>query len=200
MLRTKSGDKISDAVRVATLKNHAPEHTKGTLCQSPSDQRRSVDALTLWLRDASYVLPRLLEGQISMQVSALGDGGKRQDGQGQGQGQRLRQKQEQEKRSRQRQGSRPRTQASKKHSSNAVALTVQSPKCAVCTKRLTQQEAGTVAGVQEPEEESEGVKSVHWSDAENDEMEIDASSWCSAAVTKTERASRHVVACRQRSG
>ena len=33
------------------------------------------------------------------------------------------------------------------------------------------------------EEEGEGVKSVHWSDAENDEVEIDASSWCLAAVT-----------------
>ena len=35
----------------------------------------------------------------------------------------------------------------------------------------------------EPEEEGEGVKSAHWSDAENDEIEIDASSWCFVAVT-----------------
>ena len=44
-----SGDKISDAVRVATIMKHAPEPMKGTLCQSPSDQRRSVDALKLWI-------------------------------------------------------------------------------------------------------------------------------------------------------
>ena len=42
-----SGDKISDAVRVVTIMNHAPEPMKGTLCQSPLDQRRSVDALKL---------------------------------------------------------------------------------------------------------------------------------------------------------
>ena len=50
--RVASGDKISEAVRVAT--NDALEPT-ATLCQSPSDQRRSVDALKLWIRRASCV-------------------------------------------------------------------------------------------------------------------------------------------------
>ena len=48
---------------------------------------------------------------------------------------------------------------------------------------MAQLEAGAVAEVQEPEEEGEGLKSAHWSDAENDEMEPDTSSWCFAAVT-----------------
>ena len=62
-----SGDKISDAVRVATIMKHAPEPTKG-----------------MWMRDASNVLPSLLHGQIPMQVSSVGDGGMGQEGQGQG--------------------------------------------------------------------------------------------------------------------
>ena len=43
--------------------------------------------------------------------------------------------------------------------------------------RLSQEKAGAVAGVQQPEEEGEVVKSVNWTDAENDETEVDASSW-----------------------
>ena len=71
-----SGDKISDAVRLATIMDHAPEPLKATLCQSPLDQRRTVDALKLWTREASYVLPGLFQGQVLVPVSAVGDGGK----------------------------------------------------------------------------------------------------------------------------
>ena len=42
-----SGDKISDAVRVATIFDHAPEPMKAARCQSPLGQMRSVDALKL---------------------------------------------------------------------------------------------------------------------------------------------------------
>ena len=37
---------------------------------------RTVEALMLWMRDASYVLPRLFQGQVPMQVNVVGDGGK----------------------------------------------------------------------------------------------------------------------------
>ena len=56
-----SGDRISDAVRVPTIMDHAPEFVKATHCQSPLGQRRSVDPLTLWIREASYVDRRLDE-------------------------------------------------------------------------------------------------------------------------------------------
>ena len=54
-----SGDNISEAVRVATIMDDVPGPKRTTLCQSPLDQRRSVDALKLWTREASYVLPSL---------------------------------------------------------------------------------------------------------------------------------------------
>ena len=71
-----SGTKTSDAVRVATIMDHAPEPLKATLCQSPLDQRHSVDALNLLIQGASCVLPGLFQGQVSLQESAVGDGGK----------------------------------------------------------------------------------------------------------------------------
>ena len=52
----------------------------------------------------------------------------------------------------------------------------------ICRQRLAQwNNAGAVVGVQEAQEE--GVKSAHWSDVEEDEMEVVSLSWCSAAVT-----------------
>ena len=100
-----SGTKTSDAVRVATIMDHGPEPLMATLCQSPLDQRHSVDALNLLIQGASCVLPGLFQGQVSLQESAVGDGGngkKRQRQEGQGEGQ----EQEQERRRRQGQGSR----------------------------------------------------------------------------------------------
>ena len=49
-------------------------------------------------------------------------------------------------------------------------------KRAECRTRLAHQKAGAVAGVQQPEDEGEGVKSAQWSDTEHDDMEIVASS------------------------
>ena len=68
-----SGDKIN-AVRVATNMDHVPELMKATLCQVPLGQRRGVDALKVWIRQASCVLPGLFQGQVPMQVNAVGDG------------------------------------------------------------------------------------------------------------------------------
>ena len=79
-----SRDKISDAVRVATVMDHAPEPVKATLCHSPLDQKRSFDVMKLWMREASYVLPDLFSGQVLTQVSVVGDGGKGKEGKGKG--------------------------------------------------------------------------------------------------------------------
>ena len=75
-----SGNKISEAIRVATIKDHASEHKKLTHFQSPLDQRRTADALTLWIRGASHVLPGLFRGPVPVQVNAVGDGGKGRNG------------------------------------------------------------------------------------------------------------------------
>ena len=52
-----SGDRISEAVRVATIMDHAPDAVKSMLRVSPLEQRRSVDALKLWIRESSYATP-----------------------------------------------------------------------------------------------------------------------------------------------
>ena len=45
-----SGDKIIEAVRAATIMDHAPDAVKSVLRLSPLEQRLSVDALKLWIR------------------------------------------------------------------------------------------------------------------------------------------------------
>ena len=39
-----------------------------------------------------------------------------------------------------------------------------------------------MAGVQEPEIESEDVKAAQWSDVDSEEVDMDSSSWCFAAL------------------
>ena len=72
-----------------------PEPLKATHRPSPLDQS-SVDVLTLWIRQASYVPPSLFQGQVPMQVNAVGDHGhgKRQAVEGQGSRQQLEHKAE----------------------------------------------------------------------------------------------------------
>ena len=166
------GDKVIDAVQVTTIMDHAPELMKATLCQSPLDQRRSVDALKLWIREGSYVLPGLFQGQVPVQACAAGDGGKGKKGKGE------------RSNGRTAMAATARiatttigTQASRQRSSKAVAPTAKwGHKRAECRTRLAQQNTGAVAGDQKHQKEGHIVKSVHWSNAENDEMEIDASS------------------------
>ena len=55
-----SGDKISDAVRVATIMDHAQDAVKSMLRLSPLEQRRRADALKLWIRESSCDTPGLL--------------------------------------------------------------------------------------------------------------------------------------------
>ena len=45
-----SGDRISEEVKVATIMDHAPRTVKLMLRLSPLEQRRSVNALKLWIR------------------------------------------------------------------------------------------------------------------------------------------------------
>ena len=75
-----SGDKISEAVRVATVMDQAPDAVKSTLRQSPLEQGRSVDALKMRIRASSDATPGLFQGSVPMQVGAVNDGGKGKKG------------------------------------------------------------------------------------------------------------------------
>ena len=63
-------------MRVATIIDHAPDAVKSMLRLSPLEQRRSVDALKLWIRESNYATPGLFQGSMPMQVGAVSDGGK----------------------------------------------------------------------------------------------------------------------------
>ena len=75
-----SGDKISEAVRVATIMDHAPDAVKSMLRLSPLEQRRSVDASKLWIRESRYATPGLFQGSMPVQVGAVSDCGKGKKG------------------------------------------------------------------------------------------------------------------------
>ena len=75
-----SGDRISEAVRVATIVDHAPDAAKSMLRLSPLEHRRSVEALKLWIRESSFATPGLFQGWVPMQVGAVSDGGKGKKG------------------------------------------------------------------------------------------------------------------------
>ena len=55
-----SGDKISEAVRVATIMT--PDAVKPMKRLSPLEQRRDVDAMILWICESSYATPGLFQG------------------------------------------------------------------------------------------------------------------------------------------
>ena len=75
-----SGDKISGAVRVATIMDHAPDAVKSMLHLSPVEQRRNVDALKLWIQESRCATLGLFQGSVPMQVGAVNDGGKDKKG------------------------------------------------------------------------------------------------------------------------
>ena len=76
-----SGDKISEAVRVATVMDHAPDAVRSMLRQSPLEQRRNVDVLKLWIRESSFATPGLSQGSVLMQIGTVNGGGKGNKGQ-----------------------------------------------------------------------------------------------------------------------
>ena len=107
-----SGHKISEGVRVATIMCHAPDAVKPMFRQSLLKQRRSIDALKLWIRESSYATPRPFQGSVPVHFGAVNDGGKGKTGKskttsdkGKGKGQRHGQEQGQEQWQRQEQGS-----------------------------------------------------------------------------------------------
>ena len=71
-----SGDRISEAVRVATIMDHAPDAVKSMLRFSPLEQRCGIDALKLWIRESSCATPGRFQGSMPMQVGAVSEGGK----------------------------------------------------------------------------------------------------------------------------
>ena len=75
-----SGDRISEAVRVVTIMDHAPDAVKSMLRLSPVEQRRSVDVLKLWIRELSHATSGLFQGSMPVQVGAVSDGGKGKKG------------------------------------------------------------------------------------------------------------------------
>ena len=81
-----SGVKISEAMRVVTIMDHAPDAVKSVLRLSPLEQRRNVDALTLWIRGSSCAAPGLFQGSVPMQVGAVNDGDKSTGDKGKGKG------------------------------------------------------------------------------------------------------------------
>ena len=74
------GDKISEAVRVATIMDHAPDAVKSMSLITSGKERRNVDALILWIREPSYATSGLFQGSVPMQVSAVNGGAKGKKG------------------------------------------------------------------------------------------------------------------------
>ena len=178
-----SGDKISEAVRVAMIMDHAPDAVKSMLRLSPQEQRRNVDALKLWIRESSYATPGLFQGAVPMQVSSVNDGGKGKKGKNKmtddigkdkGKG---------------KDKSKHKSSDSSKSKERQVQFQGYCSHCskwghkrADCRTRLAQQKNDAMACIQESEEEGDGVKSVQWSDVDSDVTELDSSSWCFAAM------------------
>ena len=183
-----SGDRISEAVRVATIMDHASDAVKSMLRLSLLGQRRSVDALKLWIRESSFATPGLFHGSSPVQVGAVSDGKKGKSkstgdkGKGKGKG-----KDNNNHRSNDGDKAKGRDywnsvqqqaqlQGYCSHCSNWCH------KRADCRTRLAQGTNGAVACVQEPESEVDGVQAAQWSDADSDGADLDSPSWCLAAL------------------
>ena len=69
-----SEDSISEAVRVATIMDHALDAVKSMFQLSSLEQRRSVDALKLWIRESNYATIGPFQGSIPMEVGAVSNG------------------------------------------------------------------------------------------------------------------------------
>ena len=171
-----SGDRISEAVRVATIMDHAPDAIKSVIRLSLLEQRRSVDALTLWIRESSYATLGLFQGSMPMQVGAVSDGGKGKKGKSKSTGHKR-----QGQRRRQEQGTRRLEHRSAASEIPEILLTLLEvePQSRI---RLAQQKNGAVADVQELEFETEDVKAAQWSDVDSEDVDMDSSSWCFAAL------------------
>ena len=166
-----SGDRISEAVRVATIVDHAPDAVKSMIRLSLLEQRRSVDAVKLWSRESSCATPGLFQGSMPMQVGAVSDGGKGKKGKSKSTADKGKERDDWNS-----------GQLQAKFQGYCSHCSKGGHKRADCRTRLAQQKNGAVAGVQEPESEAEGVKAAQWSDVDSEDVNMDSSSWCFAAL------------------
>ena len=186
-----SGDKISEAVRVATIMDHAPESVKSMLRLSPLEQRRSVDALKLWIRESSYATPGLFQGSMPMQVGAVKDGSKGEKGKGKHTRDKGKRKGKRKDKNKHKGNDGDRSKERDEWNSGQRQAKFQGycshcskwgHKRAECRARLAQQKSGSVSGVREPEGEAEDVMAAQWSDVDTEDVEMDSPSWCFAAM------------------
>ena len=164
--------------------DHAPDAVKSMLRLSPLEQRRSVDALKLWIRESSYATPRLSQVSMPMQVGAVSDGGKGKKvkskstgdkGKGKGKGKdRNKHKGNDGDKNKDRDDWNS-GQRQAKFQGYCSHCSKWGHKRADCRTRLAQQKNGAVAGVQEPESEAEGVKASQWSDVDSEDVDMDLS-------------------------
>ena len=61
--------RVSKPVRMATVVGHAPGPVRTSSGQTPLDQRVSVETLIPWLREVSFALPGVADGQTPMIIS-----------------------------------------------------------------------------------------------------------------------------------
>ena len=185
-----SGDKISEAVIVATIMDHAPDAVKSMLRFSPLEQRRSVDALKLRIRESSCATPGLFQGSMPMQVGAVSDGGRGKKGkskstgdEGKGKGKRTRTKHKGNNGDKNKERDDWNTgQRQPKFQGNCSHCLKWGHKRADCRTRLAQQKNGAVAGVQEPESEAEDVKQHSGVTSTVEDVDMASSSWCFASL------------------
>ena len=182
-----SGEKISEAVRVATVMDHAPDAVKSMFQLSPLEQRRSVDALKLWTRESTYATPGLFQGSMPMQVGAVSDDGKGKKGTSKYIGDKGKGKDKGKDKNKHKGSDSDRSKERDEWSNGQRQVKFQGycswgHKRADCRASLAQQKSGAVPGVREPEVEAEGVKAAQWSDVDIKDVDMDSSSWCFAAL------------------
>ena len=167
------------------IMDHALEPMMAALCQSHLDQRRSVDSV------------RSLPRSSADAGEAVGDHGKGKKGMGKQSKEKGKGKKKNKNKSKSGDGGNGKDLDSDWNTGQQAAqfqgccshCEKWGHKHADCQQRLAQQnEAGAVAGVEEPEEE--GDKSLPWRDAEFDEIEADSLSWCLCGGDNSERAGR----------
>ena len=174
------------AVRVAPIMDHALDAVKSMLRLSLLEERRSVDALKLWIRESRYATPGLFQGSMPMQVGAVSDGGKGKKGKSESTGDKGKGKGNGKDKNKHKSNDGDKTKGRDYWNSGQQRAQFQGY-CSHCskwghkTRRLSNSIGSTenyaVAGVQEPESETEGVTAAQWSDVDSEDVDMDSSSW-----------------------
>ena len=171
-----SGDRTSEAVRVATIMDHAPDVVKSMLRLSLLEQRRSVDALKLWIRESSYATPGLFQGSMPMQAGAVSDGGKGKNGKSKSTGDKGKGKTRAVMEIRPRDGTTG-TVVSNKRNSRATVHIARSGATNAQNRKLVQWLAFKSLNLK-----LAVLRQQKRSDADSDGADLDTSSWCFAAL------------------